>query len=942
MIRKLKYCFWILLVYANVPVVAQNIVIENKDLKYVLSEKGQNLHFIYKSQHKDYLYKDSISYCAYAESDGSTYAPLKVSYADNVMTLFFPQGIRVKLKVERKADHFTWELTGVSGKADGLNFLNIPLVLKGLPEEPFAACALAMNLQTKVDQLPALQTWLKADAYAFPGIVGAKIALLGTAQSNILPLIRRVIPQASFPVSTAGGAWAKLSKASFGSYLMNFGNLTEANVDQWISYCKSVGFNQIDHHGGEKDFFRFGDFELDAGKWPEGWEHFRRINQRLNAAGISSIFHTYAFFLDKTSTYVSPVPSRDLDYFRAFTLAKPVSVSDSVIEVNESTAGLSTYTGFHFRNSVTIRIGDELIEFSDRTTSPPYKLTGCKRGANATRIATHAVTDSVFHLKELFGRFVPGAETVLFNEVAERTADIVNKYGFDAVYFDAIDGGDILKGHQLSWYYASKFLITVAAKLEKPVGMEMSDMFHLFWHYRSRWQAWDVSRRGHKKLVDIHTEKINKGLLLPLNLGWWMNFTWEPPQTEYTFPDDVEYLGCKMIGFDAGLSLLGGYEKKEVEQNPSFVRLNAIIKQYEQLRHAGYFKEKVKQQLRVPGKEFTLTTTTTGDFVFKPAAYQKHRITNGDSSLNRWQLNNTFDAQPLRLRIQALTAVADFNDPSAIVLNGFSGKDTIAPYIAANGVEARISEGDIAEKVSSFNKAATFNVKNNGSTPANGSWVKFEQSFTPWKNIQENKALGVWVKGDGGGQLLNLRLMSPYHIGTGARGDHFIHIDFKGWKYFELFETESSAYSNYQWPADEQWNMYASHLFAIQYHAVDRLQFWFNNVPPGKNAQTVIGPVKALPALNWSLQNPVIELNGKKILFPVALTPGMYLEFNSLQDCKLYDSRGGFVKDVIPVGEIPLFKKGNNTLGFSHNKIDPVNPRVEITVISTGIPLKNN
>ena len=48
------------------------------------------------------------------------------------------------------------------------------------------------------------------------------------------------------------------------------------------------------------------------------------VLERLHAAGIGSIFHTYAFFLDKQSKYVTPVPDKRLDAFRTFTLADPV------------------------------------------------------------------------------------------------------------------------------------------------------------------------------------------------------------------------------------------------------------------------------------------------------------------------------------------------------------------------------------------------------------------------------------------------------------------------------------------------------------------------------------------------------------------------------------------------------------------------------------------
>ena len=199
-----------------------------------------------------------------------------------------------------------------------------------MPYEPFAACVLSMNLFTRVRELPALQSNLWATCYKKFGITGAEVTLIGVPQKQILPVIRDVMQYATdIPHSDKGGAWALMQKEGYGSYLMNFGTLTEETVDEWINMCHSLGFNQIDNHGGG-DFFRFGDFELNREKWPEGWETYKKINDRLHNAGISSIFHTYAFFIDKNTKYVTPVPSEDLGYFSSFTLARPLKARQIV------------------------------------------------------------------------------------------------------------------------------------------------------------------------------------------------------------------------------------------------------------------------------------------------------------------------------------------------------------------------------------------------------------------------------------------------------------------------------------------------------------------------------------------------------------------------------------------------------------------------------------
>ncbi len=911
------------------PSRAGNIVIENESFKYVISSRGENLHFIDKSSNRDYLYKDTVSYCAYVNDN---YAVDSVSFIDNKLKLFFSRfDYSVEINLVKEKDHFIWEIYSVTGRPVAITFLNIPLRVKALPREPFAACAMSLNLFTRVKELPAMQSHLWAACYDRFGIKGGRVAIIGVEQKKILKVIRDVMSNVKeMPVSTAGGAWAFFSKENSDSYIMNFGDLTEKTIEKWIGYCKSVGFNQIDNHGGADDFFSFGDFELNRNKWPEGWAHFARINERLHQQGISSVLHTYAFFIDKRSVYVSPVPSEDLACFRKFTLKKPLNENDSIIEVNEPLTDISLFTGFHVRNSVTLRIGTELIEFSGVSSSPPFRFTGCKRGANHTKISSHAVNDTAYHLKELFGKFVPAPETKLFSDVARRTADIVNDCHFDGIYIDAIDGSDILDGSDHSWYYADKFMFELLNHLKRPVGMEMSSMTHHFWNYRSRWQAWDVSRRGHKKFVDIHVDGINRGLLLPLQLGWWLNFTWDPPQTEHTFSDDVEYLGCKLIGYDASLSLLGGYEKKEVDLNPSFRKLNAIIKQYEELRRQHYFSEKIKEKLREPGKEFTLKREN-GKWNFKPASYRKHRILGSDSSSEKWQSYNSFKAQPLKLRIHALMSVESYNDSSAKLLAGFSGANEFSNAGAAPGVT-----GNLAPSADSIS-CGKFIASSSGASPQTGAWIKMEKKFDPWLDLHNQQGLGVWIKGDGNNELLNIRLESPYHLSTGAKGDHFIHVDFKGWKYFELVELESSETFNYHWPDS---NIYQSHMFSIQFANIDKLQVWYNNLPANKEITTLIGPVKALPLVNSTIENPSIDIRGKKIVFPVKMESGMYLEFNSMNDCKLYSSKGELLANVVPIGQAPSLKKGKNTISFSCDNRGRVRPRTEVTIISEGEFLK--
>jgi hypothetical protein len=370
----------------------------------------------------------------------------------------------------------------------------------------------------------------------------------------------------------------------------------------------------------------------------------------------------------------------------------------------------------------------------------------------------------------------------------------VEQANFDGIYFDAIDGSDILAGPENFWYYGGKFVFEVAKNLKRPVGMEMSSMIHHWWHYRSRWQAWDRPTRGYKRFIDIHSSSIksdeyehglwrgnvaqinkiapaeNGGLLLPLQLGWWAHQTWNPPQVEPTFSDDIEYLGSKMIGNNAGLAMLGGFDEKALNESPAFRRLNAIIKQYEELRHKNYFSEKIKQQLRVPGKDFSLFQSADGAWKFKPMTYQKHKVSGPDHPSASWKVINEFAEQPLQLRIEPLMSVKSYDDPQNIVLSDFSSGTEFVQDSIAKGISGGIKPA--MEKTLTGEAAVSFTAQSNGESARDASWINMQKRFEPILDLKNNQALGVWIKGDGNGQLLNLRLESPHHISHGARGDH--------------------------------------------------------------------------------------------------------------------------------------------------------------------------
>jgi hypothetical protein len=394
------------------------IVIENTHVRYTISPEGKNLEFIDRASGADYL-RAAQSTCAMVRCAGKDYPATSAALQKGRLTVEFDKpNAKAVLHVESRESYILLAVETVSGdNIESLTFLNVPLTLQGRPDEQFGSCALSLNLITRVNQLPALQTNLQASCYKKFGIEGARVAIVAMPMAGMLPALKQVLTEDDeMPHCTVAGPWARDVPFNHGSYLFNFGSLTDSNADEWIAMAKNLGVTQIDNHGGSS-FFRFGDFVLDKRKWPEGWDTYRRIVKRLQDSGIGSIFHTYAFFIDKQSKYVTPVPDKRLDAFRTFTLAEAIDPNNTEIPVNESTNGMSTVTGFFEHNSVILHIDDELVTFGAVSQEPPWRFTKLHRGALGTKQTAHSKGAKARHLKECFGLLVPDPESSLFEDI---------------------------------------------------------------------------------------------------------------------------------------------------------------------------------------------------------------------------------------------------------------------------------------------------------------------------------------------------------------------------------------------------------------------------------------------------------------------------------------------------------------------------------------------
>jgi hypothetical protein len=864
---------------------------------------------------------------------GKACAATGARLADGVLRLEFAEaGASADLRLSPGTGTILIEVVALTGDGiEELAFVDIPLTLKGTPGESLAACCLALNLQTKVRDIPQASSHLWAACYPRFGFVGAKAALIASPPADLRQVLQRAVSEApDLPHSPIGGPWALDGADNRRSYLFDFGELTEATVDEWIALAQRLGITQIDFHGGRS--FRFGDCQPAPDLFPRGVDSMKAVIDKLHAAGIQAGLHTYAMFMAKTCPWVTPVPDPRLGSDATLTLAADLTPEATELRVVEPTAGMSTVTGFFVRNSVTFRIDEELITYGEVATAPPYGLTKCQRGAFGTRPAAHAKGAKAYHLRECFGLFVADGDSTLFSETAAKTAELFNAAGFDMIYLDALDGGDTVAGREVSWHYESKFVFEIWKRLQRPAIMEMSTFHHHLWYVRSRMGAWDHPNRSHKRFIDLHCQS-NAVLLrqfLPGHLGWWSFKTWQGLSGEPTHSDDIEYLCGKAMANDCGLSIMG-ISPATVTQVPALPRLAEIVRNYETLRQGRYFADSVKETLRAPGAEFTLFQNAAGAWQFRPVEIRKQKVVGLEGGSSTWTLGNRFAAQPLCVRIEALMAAGPYAADGNPVLADFTAPDAFPQRACQAGVSATLEA--VADPVKVGPVSARLSAVNATATPVR-TWCKFGRTFAPPLDLSRHQALGLWVHGDGSGAVLNLQQTSPEHL-SGAIADHYVVLDFKGWRYVELIEPEGERYADYAWPYGNGYSIYRESILP---QCVESLSLWLNHVPANGSAVCHLSPIRALPAIATTFKRPAITLGGQTITFPVDIATGQYLEYRGPGDCRLYGQRGEELASVIPEGEAPTLNPGDNQVRFTCEPQPGVTPRAYVTVFAQGEP----
>ena len=904
--------------------------LENEHLRLSLDDRARVLGLADKATGQERAALPP-GYLVTANRAGKRLLPTSCTFGEGVLAVQFRGGSSAQIRVTSKKSYFVFEVLSVGGpEADELCFLDTAVTVAGrqsgmsglVSDGKFAFCVRSLNLNTDVS-VGGAPAHLRALAYTAHGLTGARAALVGCPAKRLTAVLKELIRQEGQPLSTLGGPWALTAPENRVPYL--FALPSEKNVDAWIDLARRGGIGIIHLCGWEQSL---GSYEPRADLYPHGLAGLKQVADKIHAAGLKVGMHTLTGCVAPNDPFATPVPDRRLAKRATYTLTEALAATGDTLTVAEPLRDLDVIWSYASRGNV-VQVDDELIMFSGFTTEPPYRLTGCKRGAFGTKAAAHAQGASAGHLHAYYGAFYPDPDSSLVDEVAGCIAKVANAGQFDFLYMDGSEG------MPQSWYGIGKMRTAIFRKIDHPIRIEASEWGHHAWPFHSCVGAWDYPNWGLKRFIDLHcrqNEEYRDSRLMPGQLGWWC-INGPGADSDAELPEEVEYLCARTLAFGLGVSYQGIDPGRAANgQQDEYLPL---MGQYERLRQGGYFPESVRARLREPGAEFRLRQAADGSWRLWPTDYQSHKVTAAADGSSAWTLSNRHATQPLRVRIQALYTAAPYASPDAKLLANPGAAGELAASRAADGVQIACEPS--REQLHEGQPTGRLSVTNKGAEPR-AAWAVVQKTFSPELDLSQCGALGVWVYGDGKGEVLNLQLTDPPEYYGGARSDHYIDVDFTGWRYCELLlrERDAQRHADYSWPYSDLYGIYRTPLMRAH---VTALSVYVNQVPRGETVTCYLGPIKALPATRTALRNPAITIGDQQLVFPVTLESGQCVEYEGRGACVVRDERRAILQQLTPRGEAPTVPARDSRVKLTWDGGEGREPRARVTLITEGQPL---
>ncbi len=647
---------------------AEYISFSTNSLILSLSRSGQIIALTDKNSNSNYSWSDTIAPILTMKADGRLLYPERITFADSILTVIFPDAIEAQLKVVEKKSHLTLEIQSVTESKP------IELVVWGpypttlnkvigetigvVQGEDFSLGLQALNPKTlggypwtDNDCMPQFDIFEAGD-YSDMNASGKREVLYRVEAakpekfgSSLQAYCRnrnseRIISNLDHekyvsPTFQDGGI--------IGSKIAIFGcpvgktleTIAEIEVEEglphplidgeWGKTSRSASSAYLIYEFNEKNidqaiactkqaglkylyhpgpFKNWGHFELNEAEFPNGWDGLKACIEKAKAEGIYVGLHTLSNFITTNDPYVTPVPNDQLGKVGTSKISGDINESQKEIAIHAP----DFFNQYKNNNLMTVKIGSELIRYGKVSEQAPWKLLDCQRGAFGTRASGHNRGDEIAMLAD-HGYKVFLTDPKLSIEMSKKIAALYNYCGLRQISFDGLEGNRSTgMGNYGEILFTTTWWDQLTDELKQHMITDASRTTHYFWHIYTRmnWgEPWYAGFRESQTEYRLKNQAYFKRNLMPAMLGWFS-------MRAETSVEDIEWMLARSAAFNAGYALVTS--EKALKDNGYSAEILKLIGEWEKARMTNAFTEEQKKRMEDINNEFTLAESGAGQW----------------------------------------------------------------------------------------------------------------------------------------------------------------------------------------------------------------------------------------------------------------------------------------------------------------------------------------
>jgi hypothetical protein len=607
--------------------------------------------------------------------------------------LRYANGTEVVMAVTTRPTHATFRLETVAGPVpEKIEWGPYPTTVGKTVGEVIAVArdeAAAIGLQGLTVQVTAAASAQPygSQLYAWTsehdgGIRGAAIALFGCPAPDALSAIGAIETAEGLPHPLLDGVWDKISPEANQAYLI--ADFSEANIAAAVALTRRLGLRYLYH---PNPFRTWGHFILDAGRFPGGDAGLRRCADLAREGGVRLGAHTLTAFITSNDPYVTPRPDPRLARLGSSRLAGPVDAGAGEVPVAAREPFLVKQNwGWDKRFALC---GEEIIGYAGVSEGPPYRLTGCTRGALGTSVQPHAEGADIGSLATHgYRTFYPGIESGMMDEMTARLVELVNTCGLRQLSFDGVEGLIDYGGWQGD-YTRNRFVRQCWDGWQQHVISDASNLLHHTWHAHTRmnWgEPWGKALREGMPEYRFRNQDFFDRNLLPRMLGWF-ELRAAGGDLEATSLEDIEWMLAKAAGYDSGFAVVS--DLSVLDANAEAAACVDAIREWESARHARAFSASQRERLKRPEGDWHLEAAGVAAWRLWPIVLSPALALPAAQAPEPWSIENPFGPQPLRCMLRLAAGSDEIANPT-IEVNG-----TAVPLaLTAGPRQALLCRGD--------------------------------------------------------------------------------------------------------------------------------------------------------------------------------------------------------------------------------------------------------